>query len=148
MKVASKLLNIKLDIEDEENEVKMREADQNFGVREGLLAKGGLNVSHIAGTINQFEKERLQRLIFRATRGTALIYYQDIVQPFIDYRGGKTNKTVYIIIYQEGDYYTQKLLKILSSFLSKTYMLDKINFQNQINEITKKIKEFEKNIET
>jgi hypothetical protein len=37
-----------------------------------------VNITHIAGTIETDEKERLKKLLFRATRGKALTYFYDI----------------------------------------------------------------------
>ena len=122
MIVASKILNK----DHEQMYVKRRERGSQIVLREELLSEIGLKMSHLAGTIDQSEKERLQKLIFRSTRGTALIYFKDIEQPFISYRGSKTYKSVYIVIYQEGEYYTDKMNRILNSFLNNTYELDNI----------------------
>jgi hypothetical protein len=35
-------------------------------------------ITHVAGTIETDEKERLKKLLFRATRGKALTYFNDI----------------------------------------------------------------------
>lgn len=37
----------------------------------------GVSITHIAGTIEVEEKDRLKRLLFRATRGKALTFFQD-----------------------------------------------------------------------
>ena len=122
MNVAAKILHKNEDLDQERNrDILMREGDQLFEVREELLGRVELNISHLAGTIHQTEKERMRRLIFRSTRGTALTYFQDIEQPFIDYRGVKTYRTVYIVIYQDGEYFTDKLNRLLASFLSHSF---------------------------
>ena len=41
------------------------------------LGELGINIAYIAGTIESVEKERLKKLLFRATRGKALTYFQD-----------------------------------------------------------------------
>lgn len=145
MTVAMKLLNKNNGNlnQSHHSEIKMREGDHQIEAREELIVKG-LSISHLAGTINQTEKERLQRLIFRATRGTALTYFQDIERPFIDYRGNKTYKTVYIIIYQEGEYITEKLNRLLHSFLSHTFQIDGVNLENKAIEASNRIKELKK----
>lgn len=54
--------------------------------------------SHIAGTINADEKDRMKRLLFRATRGKALTYFSDYEQK--QGPGEKPNlKSVYIVIF-------------------------------------------------
>jgi hypothetical protein len=148
MTVASKIINKDQHVDDEQNDVKMREGGSQLEIREELLSKIGLTMSHLAGTVDQSEKERLQRLIFRSTRGTSLIYFKDIEQPFISYRGSKTYKSVYIVIYQQGEYYNDKMNRILSSFLSSTYELDNINFPEKIGEISKKLKDLKKVMRT
>lgn len=122
--------------EDEENkfDIQMRDGDQQLGARESLLEKSELRISHLAGTINQSEKERLQKLIFRATRGTALTYFQDIERPFMDYRGVKSYKTVYIVIYQEGEYIKEKLSRLLDSFMGNKFVIEDEHFQTKIND--------------
>lgn len=37
----------------------------------------GVYITHVAGTIDPLEKERLKKLLFRATRGKALTYFAD-----------------------------------------------------------------------
>ncbi|CAI2384062.1 unnamed protein product [Moneuplotes crassus] len=142
MAVASTILKKEINNKKEESEILMREGDNEIEAREELLGEARLNISHIAGTINQSEKERLQRMIFRATRGTALSYFQDIAQPFISYKGDKTYKTVFIIIYQDGEYYTEKLRRILSSFMTNIFEIDSIDINQEAQEASKRIKEF------
>ena len=126
MTVAANVLHKELAHEENESkEILLREGDKELEAREELLGNIGLNIAHLAGTIFQSEKERLQRLIFRATRGTALTYFQDIEQPFIDYKGAKFYKTVYIVIYQEGEYFTEKLNTIIASFLGNSFEIGK-----------------------
>jgi hypothetical protein len=43
-----------------------------------LLLMDGVSITQVAGTIDCDEKARLKRLLFRATRGKALPYFQDI----------------------------------------------------------------------
>jgi hypothetical protein len=38
----------------------------------------GVQITHLAGTIDLEEKDRMKKLIFRATRGKALTFFQDI----------------------------------------------------------------------
>ncbi len=47
---------------------------QNAAGLEGM----GVSITHIAGTIETDEKARLKKLLFRATRGKALTYFQEI----------------------------------------------------------------------
>ena len=38
----------------------------------------GVSITHIAGTIETDEKARLKKLLFRATRGKAATYFQEL----------------------------------------------------------------------
>jgi hypothetical protein len=40
-----------------------------------------VNIAQVAGTIEADEKPRLKKLIFRATRGKALTFFQDFLVP-------------------------------------------------------------------
>jgi hypothetical protein len=61
--------------------------------REGLMGmEGAVNISFVAGTIKDMEKERMTRLLFRTTRGKALTYFKDF-----DQDGNK--KSVYMVVY-------------------------------------------------
>jgi hypothetical protein len=42
-----------------------------------LLDENNVLITHIAGTIEIDEKSRLKKLLFRATRGKALTFFQD-----------------------------------------------------------------------
>lgn len=69
----------------------------------GMMDGEGVRISHIAGTIEADEKDRLKRLLFRATRGKALTFFEDFN---IDskFMGSKKllNKAVYIVVFQDG----------------------------------------------
>ena len=76
--------------DDDEEEKKISTASKNsrmFSIQEVgdttaadraplLLEGGGVSISHIAGTIENSEQERLKKLLFRATRGKALTFFQ------------------------------------------------------------------------
>lgn len=55
-------------------------------------------VSHIAGTIEYDEKTRLKKLLFRATRGKALTYFEDyqLEDPITN---KPKVKSVYIVVF-------------------------------------------------
>jgi hypothetical protein len=64
----------------------------------------GVKITHLAGTIDIEEKDRLKKLLFRATRGKALTFFQDIRGlPDRDVVGTKIkDKAVYVVVFQEG----------------------------------------------
>jgi len=141
LKVVDGILHFGKADQDEENKynIKMREGDQQFEAREELLGQSGLRVAHMTGTVLQSEKSRIQRLVFRATRGTALIYFKDIQQPIIDYKGIKHFKTVYVVIYQEGEYYEEKLTRILDSFMGNRFDINNENYNEQLKDTVNRI---------
>lgn len=61
-----------------------------------------VNIAHIAGTIEVEEKARLKKLLFRATRGKALTFFDDFELPTKDSSGRPKTKSVYIVVFQEG----------------------------------------------
>lgn len=63
----------------------------------------GISLGHVAGTVSKFDVERMKRMVFRATRGNALTYFRDFSFPIIDYHGKKSWKSMYIVMFQEGD---------------------------------------------
>ena len=87
-----------LNYEDERNVPLLQ---NNAGGLEGM----GVSIAHIAGTIESDEKARLKKLLFRATRGKALTYFQEI--PVDEQRALNTGqqikqKSVFIVVFQDG----------------------------------------------
>jgi hypothetical protein len=62
-------------------------------------AGGDISIAHIAGTIEVDEKARLKKLLFRATRGKALTFFQDFELPQKDEKGMPKTKSVYIVVF-------------------------------------------------
>ena len=56
------------------------------------LIEGGVQISFVAGTIRGGEQERMNRMIFRVTRGKALTY-------FSEYEQDDVAKCVYMVVY-------------------------------------------------
>ena len=150
LKVVAKLLGQQQDINDEEKkyDVDLRDNEDDFDAHEQLIQSSELKVTHLAGTINQQEKNRMQRMIFRATRGTAMTYFQDIERPFIDYNGTKSYKTVFVIIFQEGEYYREKLTRVIESFLAHKVDISDQDFTKRQGELNNKVKELRKVMKT
>lgn len=48
------------------------------------MEEGIVNIKQIAGVIEQVEVDRLRKLVFRATKGKALAYFQPIEQDDLD----------------------------------------------------------------
>lgn len=68
--------------------------------------------TNIAGVIDKTETERLRRLIFRATRGKAICITEDVRSEILKQEGISSPKTMYLIIFQSGDFMNQKVRTI------------------------------------
>ncbi len=104
-----------------------------------MAESAGIAVGHIAGTIAKEEEYRFKKLIFRATRGNALTYFDDFDQPIKDYYGNGTQKSVYVVIFQEGSSVREKIIKICDSFLGERFDIPTGGIQDKISEINHKI---------
>ena len=63
---------------------------------------GMVSISYMAGSIVKEEMMRFKRMVFRATRGKALTYFEDLShEGQIDYTGrvDKRLRTVYVIVF-------------------------------------------------
>lgn len=61
-----------------------------------------VSISYMAGTILKEEMMKFKRMVFRATRGKALTYFEDLSQEGqIDYAGhtDRQLRTVYVIVF-------------------------------------------------
>jgi hypothetical protein len=66
-----------------------------------LEGGGDIAISQIAGTIEQDERPRLKKLLFRATRGKALTHFVEYSLPRIRVKGKmvEKRKAVYIVVF-------------------------------------------------
>jgi hypothetical protein len=62
-----------------------------------LIPGAGVYVAHIAGTIEVDEKARMKKLMFRATRGKALTFFNDYTVRSAN--NEPRTKSVYIIMF-------------------------------------------------
>ena len=116
--------------------------EENKGYENEQLLQGpdgGIHVGHIAGTINKEEELRFKKLIFRATRGNALTYFDEFKGPIRDYYGHTTQKSVYVVIFQEGGSIREKIIRICDSFLGERFDIPPGGINDKINEINAKI---------
>ena len=61
-----------------------------------LAVEGGVSIAFVAGSIRDGEQERMNRMLFRVTRGKALTYFREYDQD------GEPRIT-YMVVYQDGD---------------------------------------------
>ena len=88
----------------------------------GTNLQGMVSISYMAGPIVKEEMMKFSRMVFRATRGKALTYLEDLShEGQIDYAGytDKQLRTVYVIIFQEGGTIRTQLKKICESFMGR-----------------------------
>ena len=55
-----------------------------------------VQISFVAGTIKAIEKSKMERLLFRITRGKTLTHFSE------NFKQGKEQKVVYLVVYQNG----------------------------------------------
>ena len=77
----------------------------------------------MAGTIDREDTFRFKKLLFRATRGKILSYFEDIEVPIRDFLGNKLNKVVYVLVFEEGTHKKDKLSRLCDSFQGRRYQL-------------------------
>jgi V-type H+-transporting ATPase subunit a len=106
------------------------------------LIDGDVFIAHIAGTIEVSEKDRLKKLLFRATRGKALTIFEDYIpQGQVDDQKPKS-KTVYTIVFQEGRQIREKITRICDSFMGQRFDLPPFGaIQSKIEDIKRNIAE-------
>jgi V-type H+-transporting ATPase subunit a len=81
-------------------------------IHESLVMSGQITIGHIAGTILKEEQERFNRLIFRVTRGNAIVCFREFTKPTVDYYGKELMKSVYIIVFQEGEFIRDRVNRL------------------------------------
>lgn len=101
-------------------------------------------ITHIAGTIDTDEKERLKKLLFRATRGKALTYFNDFeVSNPLEKRSHTKKvqqKSVYIVVFQEGRMIRERIVRIIDSFMGQRFDLPPLaSIKAKIDEVRRNI---------
>ena len=62
-------------------------------------------------------------MVFRVSRGNALTHFKDLEHTFTDQNGSEQHKSVYIIIFQEGEIMRDRLTKLCDGFDGKRFDL-------------------------
>lgn len=81
----------------------------------GSGADGGVQISFVAGTIKAEEKIKMERMLFRITRGKALTHFSP------DFKQGEQQKVVYMVVYQDGAVIRDRVQKICDSFMGSRF---------------------------
>ena len=107
----------------EQNDSSDMQDDEVQGLinRESEASQPSSSLNKIAGVVDKPEIERLRRLIFRATKGKSFMYVQDYES---DEDINRTIKrSVYIIMYWDGEHLKKKIEKISDSFSGQRYII-------------------------
>ena len=75
-----------------------------------------VSIRYMAGTIDTEEILRFRRLLFRASRGKVLSYFEEIGENLKDFQGKNLIKSVYVLVFEEGTHMKEKIAKICDSF--------------------------------
>lgn len=76
-----------------------------------------------------------------------LSYFEDIERPILDFNEKPHLKTVYVLVFEDGQHFKEKIAKICDSFSGKRFKLpeeghgDKKAYRRKIEAIEKKIEE-------
>jgi V-type H+-transporting ATPase subunit a len=106
-------------------------AEDSLGNRPDL----DMRFSSMTGVIPTVERQRFERMIFRATRGNCYTRFAPIEQPISDPKTGElVEKSVFIIFYK-SDSIKSKLGKICEAFGAHRYTLPDMDDTNAVNNI-------------
>jgi V-type H+-transporting ATPase subunit a len=120
------------------------QSQEEGDVHESLVDMGQITIGHIAGTILKEEQERFNRLVFRATRGNAIVCFKEFTKPVVDYFGKGQMKSVYIIVFQEGEFIRDRINRICDSFMGDRYEIPSDGFTAKLQDLEKKIRDGKK----
>jgi V-type H+-transporting ATPase subunit a len=129
--------NIIREAQDNEKDPK-KESLLHADVNENIYT---ISTTNVAGVIDKVDTERLRRLIFRITRGKAICITEDIDAEILKSEKIDTPKTMYLVIFQSGDFLNHRIKSICESFMGHMAELpSREEYQNRINDLTTKIK--------
>lgn len=98
-----------------------------------------VKLGHIIGSFNESDSLNFRRLIFRATRGNALIQFQPMNLNRIKEK--QIPKSSFVITFQEGAAVREKLERISIAFGAKLYDLPHQNINSLIQDLDSKIRD-------
>lgn len=100
-----------------------------------------INIQHIAGVVDTYEVARLKRLIFRSTKGKSYMFIQDFKDEDDELETSpKSKRSVYIIVFWDGNHIRDKIQKICDSFSGQRYDIPEMNsIGSQIEKVKQSI---------
>lgn len=81
----------------------------------------GVQISYMAGTIENKEISAFSKLIYRASRGTVLCNFNPQTFNITDIDGKETTRVVFTLLFQAGTYLGERMAKICDGFLVKRF---------------------------
>lgn len=118
--------------------------EENGAEGMSLLENKSINIQQCAGVIDQIEIGRLNKLIFRSTKGKSYVHVQEIEKNEDDEDDNQRRRSVYIVVFWDGEYITDKIKKICDSFLGQRFELPGLtNIDGKIREVKDQIKNAE-----
>eukprot|EP00347_Sterkiella_histriomuscorum_P000740 403374687 len=105
-----------------------------------------VQIRYVAGTIETADVERFRRILFRSLRGKVLSYLDESDNIKLqDFSGQNIQKSVFVLVFEEGSHFVDKVQRICDSFQAKRYSLpegghtDHNAFKRKIQKIDKTI---------
>lgn len=114
--------------------------DEQDGASDASAAFDTVSTGRVVGTCNNNDIMRLKCLIFRSTRGNALVLTRHEVG-IETFDKKKLDKSVFIIIFQEGPQLRQKIETIAANFSKNKYILPQGNMDSKLRKINDRIEQ-------
>lgn len=88
-----------------------------------LDMEGGLGFSNVAGVIQQEHQDKLQRTLYRATRGNVFVHFEEVEDDFDSGDGIMEKKVVFVVYFQgaRDSILYEKLSRICLAFGARIY---------------------------
>ena len=112
-------------------------ASQSSELSSSLMASldGAVAVGHIAGTIESVDVDRFKRMIFRSSWGNALTVFREMKKPIVTYGGVEIQKSVFVIIFEEGEYLWNKMTRLVDSYQCNKFDIPRTGIRQKLTEI-------------
>ncbi|KAK8798772.1 hypothetical protein WA158_007856 [Blastocystis sp. Blastoise] len=103
-----------------------------------------LKIDHVSGVINESDKVRFERMLFRATRGNCLVHFTPIQQTLVDPITGQDVKKYVFLVFYRSHAIEMKVNRIIEAFNAHSYPIPPLQ---QVYKIKETIEEVTKDLE-
>jgi hypothetical protein len=83
----------------------------------------GVQISYMAGTIDNKEINAFTKLIYRASRGTVLCNFDHQTFKIKDLDGRETTRVVFALVFQAGTFLGERMTKICDGFQCRRFAI-------------------------